>query len=186
MPSADRTFPPRCLERVLRRTGIRAHGSGSDRRTAAGISDAQIYDQHAAGLYRQALLTLHDARLAEQVVTDVIVDECTRPPARRTDADVSFRLAVSAYRRCQELSADPGWPGWHASDPTPEPSGSGAGGIEPGILGTRERAALALVLFGGLSHAQVCVVLAMPGQDVTALLRRVLHTLAGSAPGLLA
>ena len=44
--------------------------------------DGAIYDRHAAGLYRQALLTLGDAGMAEQVVSDVVLDECLRsaPP----------------------------------------------------------------------------------------------------------
>jgi len=36
--------------------------------------DQDIYDRHAARLYNQALLTLGDTAMAEQVVSDVIVD----------------------------------------------------------------------------------------------------------------
>jgi hypothetical protein len=70
--------------------------------TARGDLDADIYDRHADGLYRQALLTLGDAGLAEQVVCDVMVDECTRVPSSAGGAgDASYRLPVLAYRRCQ-------------------------------------------------------------------------------------
>ena len=73
--------------------------------TARGDLDADIYDRHADGLYRQASLTLGDAGMAEQVVCDVIVDECTRVPSSASGAgDASYRLPVSAYRRCQELT----------------------------------------------------------------------------------
>jgi hypothetical protein len=60
-----------------------------------------VYDGHAVGLYRQALLTLGDADLAEQVVMCVIVDECLQPGAPSTAA---ARLAVSVYWRCQDLA----------------------------------------------------------------------------------
>ncbi len=43
--------------------------------------DEATYDCHAPSLYRQAWLTLDDADLAEQVVSDVIVEECVRPAA---------------------------------------------------------------------------------------------------------
>ena len=70
--------------------------------------DADIYDRYACGLYRQALLTLDDAHRAEQVVCDVLVDECTRTPAPGGDEDhASYRLAVSAYRHCRELAGGP-------------------------------------------------------------------------------
>ena len=71
--------------------------------------DAHFYDRHASGLYRQALLTLDDAHLAEQVVCDVLVDECVQPRASEGDEEnVGYRLAVSAYQRCRELADGPG------------------------------------------------------------------------------
>ena len=48
-------------------------------RASAAASSPQcrdIYQRYAATLYRQALLTHHDSALAEQVVCDVIVNEC--------------------------------------------------------------------------------------------------------------
>jgi hypothetical protein len=60
-----------------------------------------VYDGHAVGLYRQALLTLGDADLAEQVVMCVIVDECLEPGAPSTAA---AQLAASVYWRCQDLA----------------------------------------------------------------------------------
>ena len=47
--------------------------------------DEAIYDRHAPGLYRQALLTLGDTSLAEQVVSDVILGECLRSAPRGGD-----------------------------------------------------------------------------------------------------
>jgi hypothetical protein len=122
--------------------------------TARGDLDPDIYDRHADGLYRQALLTLGDAGMAEQVVCDVIVDECTRVPSSAGGAgDASYRLPVSAYRRCQELTCGPARhnrpPGWRVS-------GGVAGCIDPqGFLSREERGALGLVLFGGLGCGPV-------------------------------
>jgi hypothetical protein len=139
--------------------------------------DADIYDRHADGLYRQALLTLGDAGMAEQVVCDVIVDECTRVPSSTGDA--SYRLPVSAYRRCQELA--------HGSASHNRPSGRPAPGsvaecIDPqGLLSREERGALGLVLFGGLGYVQASHEAAISPLDTAALLRAVLHKLAPSS-----
>ena len=138
--------------------------------TARGDLDADIYDRHADGLYRQALLTLGDARMAEQVVCDVIVDECTRVPSSAGGAgDASYRLPVSAYRRCQELTCGPARhnrpPGWRVS-------GGVAGCIDPQeFLSREERGALGLVLFGGLGYVQASHEVAISPLDTAALLR---------------
>jgi hypothetical protein len=64
--------------------------------------DEAIYDRHAAGLYRQALLTLGDTGLAEQVVSDVILDECLRPALPEDhEAAAELRLVISACRTWQ-------------------------------------------------------------------------------------
>lgn len=113
--------------------------------TARGDLDADIYDRHADGLYRQALLTLGDAGMAEQVVCDVIVDECTRVPSSAGGAgDASYRLPVSAYRRCQELTCgrrvntDPGAASW-AVLVTPSVSRGPAGFPGPGAVSSPVR-----------------------------------------------
>jgi len=67
-----------------------------------------VHDLHGDRLYRQALLTLGDAGLAEQVVSDVITGECLRPPPLDADAG-EYGLAVSVRRRCQELATDPAY-----------------------------------------------------------------------------
>jgi hypothetical protein len=70
--------------------------------TARCDADADIYDRYADGLSREALLPLGDVGLAEQVVCDVIADDCTRvPPSAGGASDAGYRLPVAAYRRCQ-------------------------------------------------------------------------------------
>ena len=138
--------------------------------------DAHIYDRYASGLYRQALLTLDDAQLAEQVVCDVLVEECIRPPAPGSDEEnASFRLAVSAYWHCRELAGDPA-----RQDRLPgrRPSVRVVGCVDPGgLLSEKERAGLGLVLFGGLGYVQASRVLAISPSDMAALLRVVLRRL---------
>jgi hypothetical protein len=141
--------------------------------------DADIYDRYASGLYRQALLTLEDAHLAEQVVCDVLVDECTRTPAPRGDEDnASYRLAVSAYRRCRELAGGP-----ERQDRRPErPSERVVGCVDPGgLLSGKERGGLGLVLFGGLGYVQASRELAISPSEMAALLRAVLRRLTASS-----
>jgi hypothetical protein len=142
-------------------------------------SGADIYDRHADGLYRQALLTLGDAGLAEQVVCDVIVDECTRVPSSAGGTgDASYRLPVSAYRRCRELAHGPSW---HNRPPGQRVAGGVARCIDPcGLLSWEERGALGLVLFGGLGYLQASHEVAISPLDTAALLRAVLHRLAPS------
>jgi hypothetical protein len=159
-------------------------GPGNANRARASVTarcdpDADIYDRHAAGLYKQALLTLGDAGLAEQVVSDVIVEECTRVPSSAGDmGDVSYRLPVSAYRRCQELAHGPSW---HNLPPGQRVSGGVGRCIDPcGLLSWEERGALGLVLFGGLGYVQASHEVAISPLDMAALLRAILHRLAPS------
>ncbi|MGD0556105.1 MAG: hypothetical protein ABSA93_14125 [Streptosporangiaceae bacterium] len=142
--------------------------------------DAVIYDRHATGLYRQALLTLGNTELAEQVVCDVITSACVGAPASAgEDGDADYRLAVLAYRRCQELV---GGSGWRAGVPAPQPPESLAGCIDPGGLSSQERGALGLVLFGGLGYVQASREAAITPDGMAALLRAVLRKLAAPAP----
>jgi hypothetical protein len=136
-----------------------------------------LYDQYAAGLYRQALLALDDAGLAEQVVCDVLVEECGRVPAPEDGgADASHRLAVSAHRRCQELNGNVPRDDGRGRR---QPSGNVAGRIDPsGLLSGKERGVLGLVLFGGLGYVQASRELTMTPLDTATLLRTVLHKLA--------
>jgi hypothetical protein len=138
--------------------------------------DADIYDRHASRLYRQALLTLDDAYLAEQVVCDVLVEECMRPPAPGSDEDnASYRLAVSAYWRCRELADGPAR---QDRRPGQRPSVHVVGCMDPGgLLSEKERAGLGLVLFGGLGYIEASRVLAISPSDMVAVLRAVLHSL---------
>jgi hypothetical protein len=132
--------------------------------------DAETYDRHADALYRQALLTLGDARLAGQVVCDVIVDECVRRAAPAGDGDdASCRLALSAYRRCRELSSASVWQERSLARRRPE---SFACCIDSrGLLSGRERGALGLILFGGLGYARASRELGTSPADLAALVR---------------
>ena len=138
--------------------------------------DAHIYDRYASGLYRQALLTLDDAQLAEQVVCDVLVEECIRPPAPGSDEEnASSRLAVSAYWHCRELAGDPAR---QHRRPRRRLSVRVVGCVDPGgLLSEKERAGLGLVLFGGLGYVQASRVLAISPSDMAALMRAVLRRL---------
>ena len=138
--------------------------------------DADIYDRYAVGVYRQALLTLGDPALAEHVVCDVIIDECALvPPRGRSEADTRHRLAESAFLRCQQLAAG------QERGPGQPPSAGVADCIDPGgLLSGTERAALGLVLFGGLGYARASRAVGIPPQDMAALLHTVLHRLTTS------
>ncbi len=129
-----------------------------------------IYQRHAAALYRQALLMLGDLALAEEVVCDVIIGECVLVPAQGHGEDETrYRLVQSVFRRCQQLAADPGRPD---RCPLQWPSQSVAGCADPGgILSEKERAAIGLVLFGGLGYVQASAVLGISPRDAAALLR---------------
>jgi hypothetical protein len=138
-----------------------------------------VYDSHTADLYRQALLTLGDASLAEQVVMSVIVDECMQPAAADADADAAAaRMAVSTYWRCQELANERGQRNWSGTQLVPAVSASGTGGA---ILSARERGALGLVLFGGLGYVQAAREMAIPPRDLAVVLCTALRRLAAPA-----
>jgi hypothetical protein len=140
--------------------------------TAAGHADQAVYDRHAGNVYRQALFTLDDAEMAEQVVSDVIVEECVRPGAVLRGQDAEGRLAISAYRRCMELAGSP--------------AGKSRGPARcagPGRLTAPERGALGLVLFGGAGCRQAGVDLGICGATVVALLRAALGEVAATGEG---
>jgi hypothetical protein len=147
--------------------GKQPRGQAAAAATSPGRDEA-IYDRHAARLYRQALLTLGDAGLAEQVVSDVITVECLRSPPQDDDG-APYRLGVSVRRRCHELAGDPAW--WNQlSDPLEGMPGC----VAPGGLTVRERAALALVIFGHVGYIEAAGELAISPADMAALLLAVL------------
>ncbi len=149
--------------------------SGSAVTPAMTSSRAEvIYDRYAAGLYRQALLTLGDAGLAEQVVSDVILDECLRPAADGDTDAAAFRLRISAVRRCRALAGDTAW---RSRDSGRRRRGGVLDCLALTGLTGRERAALALVIFGGFGYAEAARELAIAPKDVAALLCAVLATL---------
>lgn len=158
--------------RVFGKTGTVRATANSDR-----SRDADIYDRYAVGLYRQAVLTLGDPALAEHVVCDVIVDECALvPPRGRGEADARHRLAESAFRRCQQLAAG------HGRRPGQPPSAGVADCIDPGrLLSGTERAALGLVLFGGLGYVRASKVMGIHPRDMAALLHAGLRRLTTSS-----
>jgi hypothetical protein len=121
--------------------------------SAPGAEARDIYERHADGLYRQAVLTLGDSGAAGGIVADVLIAEYARSQVPGDDAAVGRRLAVSVYWRCQ----------WAA-----------LGADRPGV---RERGALALVRFGGLDYRQASAELAIAPAEMAALLRTALHRL---------
>jgi len=138
-----------------------------------GEETGSVFGSHAAGLYQQALLTLGDEGLAEQVVMSVIVDECIRSGAAGASArGAARRLAVSTYWRCQELAGRPAQRSGTAVRRAP--AGTPGQG-DPGALSVQERGALGLVLFGGLGYAEASCELAMPARDLAAILHAALH-----------
>jgi hypothetical protein len=147
--------------------------------TPAGHRDQDTYDRHAGSLYRQAFLTTDDSEMAEQVVSDVIVEECVWPPAAVRGQDAGRRLAVSAYRRCMELAGGPA----PESRISARRTGGSAGRIGPGGLSVRERGVLGLVVFGALGYRQVGVELGLSASEVSALLRAALVKAAASESG---
>ena len=145
----------------------------------------ELYQRHAAALYRQALLTVDDPALAEQVVCDVIVEECAAAPGPgRGEDDARCRLAESVLRHCRQSAA-----AGSAAVPAGRArrySGRSARGvvdrIDPGrVLSRPEREALGLVLFGGLGYVRAGRALGIDPHDMAVLLRAVLLRLATSS-----
>ena len=142
---------------------------------------AAIYDRHAAGLFAQALLTLGDAGMAEQVVSDVVLGECLRSAPPEGDAAAAeLRLGISACRRCHDLADDRAW---RSQDSGRRRTDSGLDCIAPTGLSGTERAALALVICGGSEYVEAARELAIAPADMAALLRAALSklTAAGAA-----
>lgn len=119
---------------------------------------------------------LDDSALAEDVVCDVIVDECVLVPAQEpSEDDIRYRLAQSVFRRCQQLTAGPAR---QDRRPPQQPSPGMVGCIDPGgILSEKERGALGLVLCGGLGYVQASNVLRIGPHDMADLLRTIVRRL---------
>jgi len=68
--------------------------------TASSARSRDVYQRYAAGLYRQALLTLDDPALAEHVVSDVVVNEraLALVPERGEDS-ARYRRVLGIYPR---------------------------------------------------------------------------------------
>jgi hypothetical protein len=149
---------------------------GTVRGPAATSTDRRqdLYQRYAAGLYRQALLTVGDAALAEQVVCDVIVDEGAVAPARGA-GDTGDRLAEAVFRSCHRLNADLAR---RNRRPAQRPSWDIADCLDPArLLSEYERGALGLVLFGGLGYMKASTVAGIDPRDLAVLLRAVLRRL---------
>lgn len=142
-----------------------ATGSGSTPGTVAGQDAADIYDRYAGHLFRQALFTLDDIELAEQVAGDVIVGECVRPAAASGRPDLARRLTVAAYVRCMELARSETRT---SAGRRRRRAGACAG---PDGLSARERGALGMVLFGGIGYRQAGADLGISAREVAAILR---------------
>jgi hypothetical protein len=110
-------------------------------------------------LYRQALLTLGELGMAEQVVSDVILNECQRPALPENhEAAAELRLVISACRRRRDLAGDTAWQSRHSGR---RQTGNDLDCIAPAGLSGRERAALALVIFGGFGYVEAAYELAI-------------------------
>jgi hypothetical protein len=145
-------------------------------RLARASGDERTYDDYAAGLYQQALLTLGDAGLAEQVVCDVLVGECVRPgPPADDSGDARSRLAMSAYWRCQDLAAAAERTDQPAQQPLPDGGAGGAGCAGLRGLSVQERGALGLVTFGGLGYVQAGRELSISALSMATMLRAALR-----------
>jgi hypothetical protein len=168
---------------TLRKNLVPVQGSGM-----APDRAAAVYDRHAPGLYQQALLTLGRRDLAEQVVSDIVVAECTRFGAAEGDvAVVGRRLAVAAYWRCLELA---GGPVSRLLTP-PWPALTGLAGPDAAGRLARFRGALALMVFGGLGWYEASQEAAVSPADLTTAAHAALRqrTIAGlgfclRAPGM--
>jgi hypothetical protein len=131
-----------------------------------------LYQRYAAGLYRQALLTVGDAALAEQVVCDAIIDECALQPGA---GDTGDRLAEAVFRSCHRLNADLAR---RNRRPAQRPSWDIADCLDPArLLSEYERGALGLVLFGGLGYIRASAVVGIDPRELALLLRAVLRRL---------
>ncbi len=151
----------------------------------AGSRAADIYRRCAAGLYKQALLTLGDSALAGDVARGVTAEECTPAPAPGFDQDEArYRLAEPVFRRYRPLAAGPAWPD---RCPAQRPSRGLAGAMDPGgmgpggLLSEDRREALGLALSGGLGYVRASRALGTHPRDLAALLHTVLRSLASSS-----
>ena len=72
--------------------------------------------------------------------------------------------------RCHELATDPAW--WNRLS---DPFEGMPGRLSPGGVSVRERAALALVIFGHLGYVEAAGELAMSPPEMAALLLAILH-----------
>lgn len=78
--------------------------------------------------------------MAEQLVIDVIVEECVRPAAAVSGTDAERRLAISAYQRCMGLAGGAASASWFPIGR----KGAVAGCAGPGGLTVRQRGVLGL------------------------------------------
>jgi hypothetical protein len=92
---------------------------------ARSVPAGGINDSHSVGLYRQALLTLGDGRLAEQVVLDVVGD-CERPETGDRDAgNLSPRTGshlASSVPRAGSHGRGAAWRRWRAQPSENQPA----------------------------------------------------------------
>jgi hypothetical protein len=152
------------------------NGAVRTRVTADSARVRDICHRYAGGLYQQAFLTIGEPASAEHVVREVLADECALAPAAEdSEDDTRYRLAESVFRHCQRLAADPVWRGCRPASPSP-------GDVDPdGLLSERERAALGLVLVGGIGYVRASEVLGICPRDMAALLRAVLLRMAAAS-----
>ena len=158
----------------------RARAARAPEAAVRGARAERLYHDYGVRLYRQALLAVDDAALAEQAVLDVLVPESFRPaPSADGVSERGHDLAVAVYRRCREMIRQD----QRDHPPGRQPSPTLAGCPGPCRLSWTERGALGLVLFGGLRYAEVSRELAISPRDMAVLLHGVLHKLATARAG---
>ena len=147
--------------------------------TAAGDKDEDTDDCHAGNLYRQALFTLDDAEMAEQVVSDVIVEECVWRAAavRGQDAGVGWRSLPTGGAWNQPTAR-----AWTSRVPR-APNGRRCRPRRSGRAERQGAGVFGLVLFGGRGCRQVGVDLGISASDVAGMLRAALGTAAAAETG---
>jgi hypothetical protein len=156
--------------------GLGKTGRGGAQAATSAARCRDIYNRHAAALYRQALLMLGDPARAESVACEVIADECALAPvAGRSEDEARYRLAAAVFRRSRQLATD------HEQQdrvPRPRSSPGAVSSLDPGgLLSQQERGALGLVLFGGFGYVDASTVLGVRPREVAALVRTALLTL---------
>ncbi|SDU76928.1 RNA polymerase sigma factor [Jiangella alkaliphila] len=142
----------------------------------------RICDRHGAALFSLAYSVLLDQGDAERVVVSVIAEVCVEHDVARDEVSMRQRLAYLTFVQClssgmtvASLTAD------GSEDPAPSGRKSAPAMMAGlGMLAGQQRAAIALVCFGGFSYRDVALLLDLPAAEVAGLLTLGLREMAGA------